>query len=78
LFVVGGFGELVDQWGAGEVADPSAGFGELVDQWGAGEVADPSAGFGGAGAQRDEQMGLMPTWLLNSLQGRVIGLSRSA
>ena len=27
LFVVGGFGELVDQLGAGEVADPAALFG---------------------------------------------------
>jgi hypothetical protein len=27
LFVVGGFGELVDQGGAGQVADPASGFG---------------------------------------------------
>jgi hypothetical protein len=27
LFVIGGFGELVDQLGAGEVADPPASFG---------------------------------------------------
>jgi hypothetical protein len=27
LFVVGGFGELVDQLSAGQVADPASGFG---------------------------------------------------
>ncbi len=43
LLVVGGFGELVDQLGAGEVADPAAGFG------GAGAEGDEQMGFAGAG-----------------------------
>jgi hypothetical protein len=49
LFVVGGFGELVDQGGGGDVPDPAALFG------GGGAEGDEQVGLAGAGVPEQDQ-----------------------